>query len=89
MKRGLSNLVAFIIVIMMTLIVAASFYYWFNSLNYASMSASETFTKDVQGQIITKSTSLVDQYYKTDREVNINIVNSNSHFILIIYLRKV
>lgn len=72
MKKGLSNLIAFILVIMMTLTVGASFYFWFSNLSSDSMAASETFTEEVQEQVITRATSIIDQYYKTDNEQNLN-----------------
>ncbi len=72
MKRGLSNLIAFVLVILMTLTVATAFYYWFTGVHSDAMSASETFTGDIQSQVITQSTSLIDQYYKTDNEKNMN-----------------
>ena len=72
MKRGLSNLVAFVIVIMMTLTVAASFYYWISDTQSEAMGTTEAFTEDLQTQVLSRAESLIDLYYKTDKEKNIN-----------------
>ena len=72
MKRGLSNLVAFVIVIMMTLTVAASFYYWVSGTQSEAMGTTEAFTEDLQTQVLRRAESIIDLYYKTDKEKNIN-----------------
>jgi len=72
MKRGISNLVAFVIIILITLTVASSFYYWYNSVQSEAKSVADAFSEDVSTQIISRAESMIDLYYKTDKEKNIN-----------------
>lgn len=70
--KGISEIVSTIIILLIVITSASAFFYWYQTLEGQAMGTSSEFTTNMQKQIISTSTSLLDTYYSADKQANIN-----------------
>lgn len=70
--KGVSEIVSTIIILLIVITSASAFFYWYQTLEGQAMGTSSEFTTNMQKQIISTSTSIIDTYYSADKQANIN-----------------
>ena len=70
--KGVSEIVSTIIILLIVITSASAFFYWYQTLEGQAMGTSSEFTTNMQKQIISTTTSLIDTYYRAGDQANIN-----------------
>jgi len=72
MRKGISEVVGLVLLIFMVVVVSSSFYYWYSAGQTDAQIKTELFQADVFDQVVSRTSAIIDAFYDTNREVNIN-----------------
>jgi len=72
MRKGISEVVGLVLLILMVVVVSSSFYYWYSAGQSDAQIKTESFQADVFDQVVSRTSSIIDAVYDTNREVNVN-----------------
>ncbi len=72
MRKGISEVVGLVLLILMVVVVSSSFYYWYSAGQSDAQIKTESFQADIFDQVVSRTSSIIDAVYDTNREVNVN-----------------
>jgi len=72
MKKGITPVIAVVLLIMMTFAIASAFFYWFSAIQDTGQEMTSTNLRVAEKRFITKAESLIDPYYTTIEELDVN-----------------
>lgn len=72
MRKGISEVIGLVLLIFMVIVVSSSFYYWYSAGQTDAQIKTELFQADVFDQVVSRTSAIIDAFYDTNREVNIN-----------------
>ena len=67
MRKGISEVVSLVILVVMVVAASGSFFYWFSSGQEDAQAQTEIYQSNVFDQIYSKTSSLIDVAYSSNR----------------------
>ena len=72
MKKGITPIVATVILIMIAIVIASAFFYWFFAIQNTGQEATGSNLQVAQKLFVTRGQGLIDSYYTTTEETSYN-----------------